>query len=88
MRFKICPWWPEQPDIIPLQSRGTLTPIYAQPEHVGVPIIFSDLSKTLDGDQPFYALPPPGFDAPSGPMDRIEDIAEYFALSQGSVPHE
>jgi hypothetical protein len=53
-----------------------------------VPIIFSDLSKTLDGDQPFYALPPPGFDAPSGPMDRIEDIAEYFAFSQGSVPHE
>ena len=46
MSFQICPRWPEQPDIIPLQSRGTRTPIYAQPEHVGAPIIFSDPSKT------------------------------------------
>jgi hypothetical protein len=80
MSLQICPRWPEQHDIIPLQSRGTRTPIYAQPEHVGTPIIFSDWSKTLDGDQPFYALPPPGFDAPNGPMDRIEGYCRVLRI--------
>ncbi|MGY3697526.1 thioesterase domain-containing protein [Bradyrhizobium sp. USDA 3240] len=69
----------QQPAIIPLQSRGSRTPIYAVPGHVGAPFSFSDLSKHLGGDQPFYALQPPGFDGQSEPMDRVEDIAEYFA---------
>ena len=69
----------QQPAIIPLQSRGTRTPIFAVPGHVGAPFSFSDLSKHLGGDQPFYALQPSGFDGQSEPMDRVEDIAEYFA---------
>lgn len=69
----------QQPAIIPLQSRGTRTPIFAVPGHVGAPFSFSDLSKHLGGDQPFYALQPPGFDGQSEPMDRVEDVAEYFA---------
>ena len=69
----------QQPAIIPLQPRGTRTPIYAVPGHVGAPFTFSDLSKHLGGDQPFYALQPSGFDGQSEPMDRVEDIAEYFA---------
>lgn len=69
----------QQPAIIPLQSRGTRTPIYAVPGHVGAPFSFSALSKHLGDDQPFYALQPPGFDGQSEPMDRVEDIAEYFA---------
>ena len=69
----------QQPAIIPLQSRGTRAPIYAVPGHIGAPFLFSDLSKHLGDDQPFYALQPPGFDGQSEPMDRVEDIAEYFA---------
>lgn len=69
----------QQPAIIPLQSRGTRTPIYAVPGHIGAPFSFLDLSKNLGNDQPFYALQPPGFDGQSDPMDRVEDIAEYFA---------
>ncbi|RVD74030.1 MAG: thioesterase [Mesorhizobium sp.] len=69
----------QQSAIIPLQARGTRTPIYAVPGHIGAPFSFSDLSKHLGGDQPFYALQPPGFDGQSEPMDRVEDIAEYFA---------
>lgn len=69
----------QQPAIIPLQSRGTRTPIYAVPGHVGAPFSFSHLSKHLGGDQPFYALQPSGFDGQSEPMERVEDIAEYFA---------
>jgi thioesterase domain-containing protein len=69
----------QQPAIIPLQPHGTRVPIYAVPGHVGAPFSFSDLSKHLGGDQPFYALQPPGFDGQSEPMDRVKDIAEYFA---------
>ena len=69
----------QQPAIIPLQSRGTRAPIYAVPGHIGAPFSFSDLSKHLGSNQPFYALQPSGFDGQSEPMDRVEDIAEYFA---------
>ncbi|MGO4527358.1 thioesterase domain-containing protein [Microvirga sp. 2MCAF35] len=69
----------QQPAIVPLQSRGARTPIYAVPGHVGAPFTFSDLSKRLGDDQPFYALQPAGYDGRIEPMDRIEDIAEYFA---------
>jgi thioesterase domain-containing protein len=69
----------QQPAIVPLQSHGTCTPIFAVPGHVGAPFTFSDLSKCLGGDQPFYAHQPSGFDGESEPMDRVEDIAEYFA---------
>jgi thioesterase domain-containing protein len=69
----------QQPAILPLQSRGTRTPIYAVPGHIGAPFSFSDLSKHLGHDQPFYALQPSGFDGQSEPMDRVEDIAQYFA---------
>lgn len=69
----------QQPAIIPLQSRGTRTPIFAVPGHTGAPFSFSALSKHLGDDQPFYALQPSGFDGQTEPMDRVEDIAEYFA---------
>lgn len=69
----------QQPAIVPLQSHGTRTPIYAVPGHVGAPSSFSDLSKHLGDDQPLFALQPPGLDEQSEPMDRVEDIAQYFA---------
>jgi len=69
----------QQPAIVPLQPRGTRTPIYAVPGHIGAPFSFSDLSKRLGDDQPFFALQPSGFDGKSEPMDRLEDIAGYFA---------
>ncbi|WP_262030991.1 thioesterase domain-containing protein [Microvirga sp. Mcv34] len=69
----------QQPSIVPLQSRGTRTPIYAVPGHGGVVFSFSDLSKRLGDDQPFFALEPPGLDGRTDPMDRVEDIAAYFA---------
>jgi hypothetical protein len=69
----------QQPAIVPLQLHGTRTPIYAVPGHIGVPFSFSALSKRLGDDQPFFALQPSGFDGQTEPMDRVEDIAEYFA---------
>ncbi|EIM28953.1 thioesterase domain-containing protein [Microvirga lotononidis] len=69
----------QQPSIVPLQPHGTRTPIYAVPGHGGVVFSFSDLAKRLGDDQPFFALEPPGLDGRTEPMERVEDIAEYFA---------
>lgn len=69
----------QQPAIVPLQSGGTQAPIYAIPGHVGAVISFADFSKHLGPDQPFYALEPPGLDGRTEPMERVEDIARYFA---------
>ncbi|WP_414474552.1 thioesterase domain-containing protein [Microvirga sp. M2] len=69
----------QQPAIVPLQPHGTQAPIYAVPGHIGAVISFSDFSKHLGEDQPFFALEPPGLDGRTEPMDRVEDIAEYFA---------
>jgi thioesterase domain-containing protein len=69
----------QQPAIVPLQSLGTRTPIYAVPGHAGAVFSFSAFSKRLGDDQPFFALEPPGLDGRTEPMERVEDIAEYFA---------
>ena len=46
----------QQPSIVPLQSRGTRTPIYAVPGHGGVVVSFSDLSKRRGADQPLFCI--------------------------------
>ena len=69
----------QQRAIVPLQPLGTRTPIFAVPGHAGAVFSFSDLSKRLGDEQPFFALEPPGLDGGTEPMERIEDIAEYFA---------
>lgn len=69
----------QQPAIVPIQPHGTLAPIYAVPGHAGAVFSFSAFSKRLGEDQPFFALEPPGLDERVEPMDRVEDIAEYFA---------
>lgn len=65
--------------IVPLQPHGTRTPIYAVPGHVGDVFSFSDFSKRLGDDQPFFALEPPGLDGRTEPAERVEDAARYFA---------
>ena len=69
----------QQPAIVPLQPRGARTPIYGVPGHPGDVFCFSDLVKRLGDDQPFYGLEPPGLDGRREPMDRVEDLAAYFA---------
>lgn len=69
----------QQRAIVPLQPHGTRTPIYAVPGHAGAVFSFSHLAKRLGEEQPFFALEPPGLDGQTEPMERIEDIAAYFA---------
>ena len=69
----------QQRAIIPLQPRGTRTPIFAVAGHNGDVFCYRTLVKHLGENQPFFGLQPPGLDGQSQPLTRIEDLAAYFA---------
>lgn len=65
--------------VVPLQPRGSRTPVFAVPGHYGDVFGFRALALRLGEDQPFFGLQPPGLDGASAPMARVEDLAAYFA---------
>ena len=65
--------------IVPLQTRGKRTPVFAVPGHNGDVFCYRALAQHLGDDQPFYGLQPPGLDGHSEPLARVEDLAAYFA---------
>jgi len=65
--------------IVPLQPRGSRTPIFGVGGHNGDVFCYRSLAGHLGDDQPFYGLQPPGVDGHAEPLDRIEDIAASFA---------
>lgn len=69
----------QQRAIIPLQPRGTRTPVFAVAGHNGDVFCYRTLVKYLGDDQPFFGLQPPGLDGQSQPMTRVEHLAAYFA---------
>lgn len=68
-----------QPALVPLQSAGNRWPIFGVPGHNGDIFCYRHLAKVLGDEQPFYGLQPAGLDEKSTPMERVEDIAAYFA---------
>lgn len=69
----------QQRAIVPLQTRGKHTPVFAVGGHNGDVFCFRALSQYLGDDQPFFGLEPPGRDEESEPLDSIEKLAAYFA---------
>jgi thioesterase domain-containing protein len=69
----------QQRAIIPLQPRGTRTPIFAVAGHNGDVFCYRTLVQYLCDEQPFFGLQPPGLDGQSQPLRRVEDLAAYFA---------
>ena len=69
----------EQRAIVPLQPRGTRTPVFGVAGHNGDVFCYRALAQHLGDDQPFYGLQPPGLDGHSEPLARVEDLAAYFA---------
>ena len=65
--------------VVPLQSQGTRTPIFAVAGHNGDVFAYRALALHLGNNQPFFALEPPGLDGDSEPLQRVEDLAAYFA---------
>lgn len=69
----------QQRAIVPLQPRGSRTPIFGVPGHNGDVFCYRALARQLGDDQPLYGLQPPGLDGNSAPLERVEDLAAYFA---------
>lgn len=75
----------QQRAIVPLQPRGTATPVFAVAGHNGDVFCFRALAHHLGADQPFFGLQPPGLDGNREPLERVEDLAAYFAAQIRSV---
>jgi len=69
----------QQRAIVPLERRGSRTPVFAVAGHNGDVFCYRALAQQLGDDQPFFGLEPPGLDGRSEPLTRVEDLAAYFA---------
>jgi thioesterase domain-containing protein len=77
-----------QSAIVPLQSEGSRTPVFAVAGHSGDPFTYRALARHLGADQPFFALQSPGLDGGSLPLTRIDDFAAHFtrAIADAHAP--
>jgi thioesterase domain-containing protein len=64
--------------VVPLQPRGTRTPVFGVPGHNGDVFCYRALARNLGDEQPFYGLQPPGVDGQGDPLERVEELAAYF----------
>jgi thioesterase domain-containing protein len=69
----------QQRAIVPLQPRGTRTPVFAVGGHNGDVFCYRALVRHLGEDQPFFGLQPPGVDGHGEPLASVEELAAYFA---------
>ncbi|MGH8686767.1 MAG: thioesterase domain-containing protein [Burkholderiales bacterium] len=69
----------QQRAIVPLQPLGERTPIFGVGGHNGDVFCYRALAHHLGRDQPLYGLQPPGLDGQSEPLERIGQLAAYFA---------
>jgi thioesterase domain-containing protein len=75
----------QQRAIVPLQPRGSGTPIFAVAGHNGDVFCFRALARHLGAGQPFFGLQPPGLDGGREPLTRVEDLAACFAAQIRAV---
>lgn len=68
----------QQRAIVPLQPRGTRTPVFAVGGHNGDVFHYRALVQHLGEDQPFFGLQPP-VDGHGEPLASVEELAAYFA---------
>jgi 3-oxoacyl-(acyl-carrier-protein) synthase/thioesterase domain-containing protein/acyl carrier protein len=71
--------------LIPLQTKGDKTPIFAVPGAGGNALSMQQLSHVLGNKQPFYCLEPVGLDGYATPMASVEEIAQFNILALKSV---
>jgi hypothetical protein len=69
----------QQRAIVPMQPNGARIPVFGAGGHNGDIFCYRHLVQHLGQDQPFFGLHPPGLDDNSKPLERIEDLAAYFA---------
>ncbi|MGD9851048.1 MAG: amino acid adenylation domain-containing protein [Nitrospirales bacterium] len=79
----------EQPanwqSLVPINTAGTKTPLFAIPGIGGNVVDFYGLGQLLGPDQPFYGLQAQGLDGQTEPFTTIEDIAAHYVSEIQSV---
>lgn len=71
--------------VVPLQAAGAGIPVLAAPGHNGDVFCFRALAQCLGEERRFYGLQPPGLDGEEAPLERVEDLAAYFAAQVKSL---
>lgn len=71
--------------IVPLQPRGTRTPVFAVGGHNGDVFCYRSLAGCLGDQQPFFGLRPPGLDGECEPLTRVSELAAHFATQIRAV---
>jgi thioesterase domain-containing protein len=69
----------QQRAVVPLQPHGSRMPVFGIPGHNGDVFCYRALARALGPEQPFFGLQPPGLDGKTKPLERVDDIASYFA---------
>ena len=64
--------------LVPIQTRGWKPPLFFVHLVGGNVLSFSELSKLLGQEQPFYGLQSVGLDGKEKPLERIEDMAAHY----------
>jgi thioesterase domain-containing protein len=64
---------------VPLQANGPRVPVFGVAGHNGDVFCYRILAQCLGEEQPFYGLQPPGLDGEGEPLERVQDLAAYFA---------
>lgn len=65
--------------LIPMRPAAQGLPLYGVPGHNGDVFCYRALAGELGPDRVVIGLQPAGLDGGSQPMDRVEDVAGYFA---------
>ncbi|MEM9075535.1 MAG: amino acid adenylation domain-containing protein [Bacteroidota bacterium] len=64
--------------LVPLQPQGSKTPLYIVHGGNHNVLIFKDLAKYLDKEQPVYGIQAKGLDGKVAPDDTMEEIAAHY----------
>lgn len=66
------------PCIVPIQPKGNNPPFFAVHPAFGHVLCYSNLSRHLGNEQPFYGLQAIGFNEGEKPLEKLEDMANLY----------
>ena len=64
--------------LVPLQPRGSMTPLYCMHAAGGNVLFYRDLARHLGPEQPVYGFQAYGLDGRNPPHVRVEDMAHHY----------
>ena len=68
----------EWPSLIPIQPRGSKSPLFLVHGAGGNVLLYNALAKHLEPDYPLYGLQSQGLDEKSKPLETIEEMADRY----------